>query len=203
ELLVIVFTAVMIVGLLIPGLVRERRRAGVVNCSNNLKQVGLAFRTWPIDSTADNPMHIPAARGGTKELVGTGQVFVHFRVMSNELSSPKVLVCPLDKTKIVAANFAVGFSDKNVSYFVGTDADETNPQMFISGDRNLAFQGQPIRPGLFVLTTNTTSVAWAKGLHHPCGNVGLADGSVQFLDLKRLTAGVQGQGMATNLLVVP
>jgi len=148
-------------------------------------------------------MRVETAYGGTKELVSTGQVFVHFRNMSNELSTPKMVVCPLDKAKIVATNFAVGFSDKNVSYFVGTDADETNPQMFLSGDRNLAYQGQPIKPGLFVLTTNTTSLGWAKGLHHPCGNVGFADGSVQFLDLKRLAAGVQGQGMPTNLLAVP
>ena len=50
EVLVIVFTVVMIAAFLIPGLVRERRRARAVNCSNNLKQVGLAFRVWSIDN---------------------------------------------------------------------------------------------------------------------------------------------------------
>ena len=123
--------------------------------------------------------------------------------MSNELSTPKVLVCPRDKAKTVAKDFASGFSDKNVSYFVGTDATEIYPQMFLSGDRNLAFQGQPIKPGLFVLTTNTTSLGWAKGLHYPCGNIGLADGSVQFWDAKQSAAAVHNQGLATNLLVFP
>jgi hypothetical protein len=203
EVLVIVLTTVMIAAFLIPGLVRERRRAGVVNCSNNLKQVGLAFRTWNPNDAPYMPAKESTNYGGVKELVGTGQVFIHFRVMSNELSTPKVLVCPGDKVKTVAQGFASGFSDKNVSYFVGTDAMETYPQMFLSGDRNLAFQGQPIKPGLFILTTNTTPLGWAKGLHHPGGNIGLADGSVQFRDSKQLAATVQNQGQATNLLVFP
>jgi type II secretory pathway pseudopilin PulG len=203
EVLVIVFTVVLVAAFLIPGLVRERRRAQVVACSNNLKQVGLAFRTWFITDSGDYVTHFPLAEGGTKELVGTGQVFIHFRAMSNELSTPKVLVCPLDKAKVVATTFSSGFSDKNVSYFVGTDAIETHPNMLLSGDRNLAFHGQPIKPGLFLLTTNNTSLTWTKALHHPCGNVGLADGLVQSWDSKQLAAGVQNQGMDTNLLVIP
>ena len=138
EILVMVFTAVVIAAFLIPGLVRERRRARAVACSNNLKMVGLSFKTWSPDSSGEFAMRRPKLEGGTKEFVPTGQVFVHFRVMSNELSTPNVLVCPRDKTKTVAKDFASEFSDQNVSYFLGTDADETSPQMFLSGDRNLA-----------------------------------------------------------------
>jgi competence protein ComGC len=203
EILVILLTLILIAAIWIPHFIKVRREALAKGCSDNLKQVGLAFRTWGIDSSGDPAMHIPVAYGGTKELVVSGQVFVHFRVMSNELSTPKVLVCPRDKAKIATTNFSGGFSDKNVSYFLGTDALETDPQMFLSGDRNLSFQGQPITPGLFVLTTNTTSLGWAKGLHHPCGNTGLADGSVQFFDSNRLTAAVRNQGIETNRLAIP
>ena len=203
EVLVIVFTVVMIVAFLIPALVRDRRRARAVACSNNLKIVGLSFRIWNQNDAPYFPAQEYTNRGGIKEMVGTGQVFIHFRVMSNELSTPKVLVCPRDKTKTVATNFAVGFSDKNVSYFVGTDADETRPQMFMSGDRNLASQGQPIKPGLFVLATNNASLTWTKGLHHPCGNIGMADGSVHYFDSEQLTPAAQNQGLATNLLAIP
>ncbi len=177
ELLVILLVLVVLSLCLIPGLVPEPRQAKL-GCVNNLKQVGLAFRTWCIDSAGDYPMQAPAAVGGTRELVGSGQVFVHFLVMSNELSTPKILVCPRDKAKVGAATFSSGLSDTNVSYFVGTDAKETDPQMFLSGDRNLASHGQPIKPGLFVLTTNNTSMSWTKAVHRFCGNVGLADGSV-------------------------
>ena len=203
EVLVIVFTVVMIAAFLIPGLVRERRRARAVNCSNNLKQVGLAFRVWSIDNGDYFPAQHSTNSGGVKELVGTGQVFTHFLVMSNELYAPKLLVCPLDKTKTVAKYFASGFSDKNVSYFVGTDADETHPQMLLTGDRNLASQGQPIKPGLFFLATNNASLRWAECLHHPCGNIGFADGFVELFNSTRLAAAAQNQGLATNLLAFP
>jgi competence protein ComGC len=203
EVLVIGFTVVMIAAFLIPGLVRARRRALAEGCTDNLRMVGLAFRTFALDASEEYPMRHPVALGGTKELVVTGQVFIHFRAMSNELSTPKMLVCPWDKTKTAANNFASGFSDKNVSYFVGTDAVETHPQMLLSGDRNLASQGQSIKPGLFVLTTNNASLTWTKGLHHSCGNIGLADGSAQFWDSRQLATAVQYQGMATNRLAFP
>jgi type II secretory pathway pseudopilin PulG len=203
ELLVIVSALALVAGLLIPGLARARRQATAKNCSNNLKCVGLAFRTWNPNDSALFPAQEPTNYRGVKELVGTGQVFIHFRVMSNELATPKVLVCPQDKAKTAATNFASGFSDRNVSYFVGTDAQETEPQMFLSGDRNLAFGGHPIKPGLFVLTTNNPSLTWTKALHHSCGNVGLADGSVQFCDSKRLAAAAQNQGQPTNVLAIP
>jgi hypothetical protein len=203
ELLVILLTLIVLAAIFIPNLVKARRRALIKDCTNNLKQVGLAFRIWPPASAADWPMHLPKAEGGTKELIGTGQVFVHFRVMSNELTTTKILVCPADKAKTVAKDFASGFSDNNVSYFVGTDAHEEDPLMFLSGDRNLAFQGWPISPGLFLLTTNNTSMSWTKAIHHSCGNVGLADGSVQGYDSKRLAEAAQNQGMATNRLAIP
>jgi len=203
ELLVSLLTLILLAAILISNLARARRQDLVRDCSNNLKQVGLAFRTWAIDSTGDGPMHAPVAWGGTEELVGSGQVFVHFRVMSNELTTPKVLVCPRDKAKTVATNFGPGFCDTNVGYFLGTDARETAPQMFLSGDRNLASHGQPIKPGLFVLTTNNTSMSWTKAIHNTSGNVAMADGSVHFYDPKRLADAVQNQGVATNRLAIP
>jgi type II secretory pathway pseudopilin PulG len=178
ELIVIFVVIVLLAVCLVPGLVRVRHQADVT-CMNNLKQVGLAFRISDMDSGGYWPMKVTTNAGGTMELVGSGQVFIHFRAISNELSTPKILVCPRDKAKVPTTNFASGFSDKNVSYWVGTDAIETSPQMLLSGDRNLAFQGQPIKPGLFVLTTNNASLSWTKAMHHPCGNVGFADGYVQ------------------------
>ena len=48
--------------------------------------------------------------------------FRHFQVMSNELSTPKILVCPAD-TRVAAANF-VRLKNQNVSYFVGLEASD-------------------------------------------------------------------------------
>jgi hypothetical protein len=123
--------------------------------------------------------------------------------MSNELVSPIVLVCPADKAKTAARDFGPNFSDTNVSYFVSIDANENTPQMFGSGDRNLAFQGQPIKPGLFTLTTNNPSISWAKAIHDSHGNICPADGSVQGFGENHLAEAVQNQDMATNRLAIP
>jgi len=109
----------------------------------------------------------------------------------------------MDKAKTAATDFGAGFSDKNVSYFVGTDAAQTCPQMFLSGDRNLASQGQSIKPGLFILTTNNASISWTKAIHHFAGHVALADGSEQGYKSKRLAEAVRNQGVATNRLAIP
>src|SRR5947207_2431124 len=58
ELLLIIVTVVVIACFLMPAIVRAPRRAGTWSCSNNLKQVGLAFRVWAIDNGDAFPMAI-------------------------------------------------------------------------------------------------------------------------------------------------
>ena len=86
-------------------------------------------------------------------------------------------------------------SDSNISYFVGLDASESFPQMFLTGDRNLATNGVPVTPGLLTVKSNDT-LSWTKELHNGQGNVGVADGSVQM---------ESSSGMGTNVfrLAVP
>jgi len=203
ELIVIVLTLIVLAVALVTSLIRAGRTARHIHCTSRLKQVGLAFRTWAVDHSAKRPPQMPMASGGSKELAGSGQAFVHLRVMSNELVTPKILVCPADKAKTAAQDFGPNFTDTNVSYFVSVDADENAPQMFGAGDRNLAFQGLPIKPGLFALTTNNPSLSWTKAIHNSCGNVSLADASVQGFDVKRLAEAAMYQGVATNLLAIP
>ena len=203
ELIVIVLTLVVLAGALVCGLVRAGRTAQDLYCNSNLKQIGLAFRTWAIDHSTNWPAQASTASGGSKELIGTGQVFVHLRVMSNELATPKILVCPADKAKTAAQDFGPKLSDTNVSYFVSVDANEDTPQMFAAGDRNLAFQGQPIKPGLFTLTTNNPALSWTKAIHDSRGNIGLADGSVQGFGAEHLAEAAQNQYVATNRLAIP
>src|SRR5437667_3759111 len=106
----------MIACFLIPAIVRGPRQARAINCDNNLKQVGLAFLSWAIDNGDNFPMSLSTngvvtndvaslsrrfnrpgppsvvTNGpGTMELIASGNAFVHFRVLSNELSTPKVL----------------------------------------------------------------------------------------------------------------
>ena len=134
------------------------------------------------------------------EYVTTSDVFWHFRAMSNELSTPKVLVCPAD-TRSAAPTFAV-LNNFNISYFVGADATDTFPQSLLAGDRNLMTNGVPVGSGSLVLTTNVT-LGWTAALHHHSGNVVLGDGSVQQFTSARLQEQSAHSGLATNRLLIP
>src|SRR3954464_12020781 len=65
-----------------------------IQCVNNLKQTGLAFRIWAEDQTSTFPMQLSTTNGGTMEFTTGLNAYRHFQVMSNELSTPKVLFCP-------------------------------------------------------------------------------------------------------------
>jgi hypothetical protein len=105
-------------------------------------------------------------------------------MMSNELNSPKILVCPEDLGRSRATAFDQTFSNNNLSYFLGLDADETNPNSLLSGDRNLS-TNTTILSGLVTLQ-NSKQVNWAPGIHEERGNVGLADGSAQQVSTKSI-----------------
>ena len=119
---------------------RFKNKAIKIRCVNNLKQISAAFSDWvPAGEKIQDPVRFPMAvstnKGGVSEFIATGEVFRIFQVLSNQLTNTQILICPSDKRKM-ARNFA-SLKNENLSYFVGIDADETMPQMFLAGDRNL------------------------------------------------------------------
>jgi competence protein ComGC len=204
ELSVIVFTLILLILVVIFGVKARKAQVLRENCVKNLKIIGLAYRTWSVDSADDFPQKRTVNDGGSKEWLIAGQLFLHFSTMSNELVRPEFLVCPADSTKHIAGSFGAGFSNTNVSYFASLDAEDVFPQIFLSGDRNLAVAGRPVPPGTLVLTTNSpTPPQWTGAIHDSCGNIGLGDGSVQMVDQKTLASAVHRQDLATNRLVFP
>lgn len=203
ELLVVLVVLVLVVGLLIPRMGRVRELAKAEACRKNLQQIGTAFRLWGGDGGDHYPPQVFTNQGGTKELCASGAAFVHFQVMSNELAmNPNLLICPADREKVGVASFVRAFSDTNVSYFVALDAEEIMPQSFLTGDRNLATNGQRLRPGLVGMSTNT-ALTWTSDLHRDRGNIGFADGSVRLLDQAGLLQAIRASELATNRLAIP
>jgi hypothetical protein len=93
---------------------------------------------------------------------------------------------------------------QNLSYFVSLTASETNANVFLAGDRNLASNGVPVGAGLFPVTTNAV-LSWTKQIHNEQGDIVMGDGSVQQFSTSRLRQAVRDQeiGSGTNLLVIP
>lgn len=120
--------------------------------------------------------------------------------MSNELVTPKVLICGADKERKMATDF-VQFSNANLSYFVGLDAREDTPNSILSGDRNIT--GGTLSNGFLRVLRPGTAVEWTKEIHQNTGNIGLGDGSVQQITTVRLRQQIALQTNAFIRLAVP
>ncbi len=111
-------------------LAKAKEKLEAIACVNNLKNFGLSMRTWAVDND--------------------GLTSPDFLSMSNEFSTPKILVCPADHARQPARNWA-SYTSANCSY-----------EYLVPSVPNV--ENEPQR------------VAFRCPIH---GHVGLCDGSVQ------------------------
>jgi len=210
EAMIVVAILSVLVAMMLPQLRRRKHCSGGVSCGNNLKQVGLSFRQWALDNNDKYPMQVSVTNGGAMEWARQGIAWPVFQVMSNELSTPKILFCPqeTDTNRFVALHFGSPGSqgaftnNQSLSYFAGLDADETQPQMLLSGDSNLEIGGGRVRSGLVTLLTNRL-VGWSAARHAHQGNVALSDGSVRGFSNLQLRQALTNTGDAANRIIIP
>lgn len=199
-MLVVVSTIALVALFTIPLLARWSARSSRIHCTSNLKQVGMSFRVWMDDHSA-YPMRYQTNNFNGPRYAIEQKMFAYLQVMSNELVSPIILVCPSDD-RTAAASFAL-LGNTNISYFLGMDApDETMPQMFLAGDRNLTTNGTPILSGL-ALIKSTDTLGWTQKMHQGQGNVALADGSVQGYTSSGFQQAFRHTGTNINRLALP
>jgi prepilin-type N-terminal cleavage/methylation domain-containing protein/prepilin-type processing-associated H-X9-DG protein len=229
EMLVIVAIIGILATSLLPALARSKPLACRLTCANNLKQVGLAFRTWAAANGGYMPMSVPKSQGGASEDVGVRQVnntqaasrgvSKMFLCLSNELHTPRILFCPVESEyyRQTATTFAPTnggdyrqipyTNDLNVTYFIGVDAQESSPRMLLTGDHNLGGNANPPTvPFLAAVSTGTPYVslgtnfnanqgpAFLDNTHSKQGNVGMADGSVEWFNRTNLQNALKSSG---------
>lgn len=206
ELLVVIAIIGILAALLLPALAQAQRRAQQTTCLSNLKQVNLALLLWVDENDRNNfPWRVPVSDGGTQTLpplLRGANAWAEFTMISNQLATPAVLVCPADRqTERKATSWSKdpdgGFLHNNyranaLSYFVGIDAGYVGGTLAINeaqehvvvGDRNLRVDavGQGCSSGInnaAAIHTRPTfgQAAWTNSIHRLRGCLGLADGS--------------------------
>jgi prepilin-type N-terminal cleavage/methylation domain-containing protein len=210
ELMVVIAIIAILAALLLPALAAAKEKANSTKCLNNLKQLGLSCITWAHDHEKGNlPWRVERSEDGWSpdgasasrvRVPGNAYDIWAFMRKGEYLSTPKILVCPSDKEKMVKATetwdeFMLQ-GNAALSYFVGLDSGthlgknvfDALPEALLSGDRNWGTfdteRGADCSAGVSNAdrmweATKPTAHWMTNTIHGKVGNLACIDGSAR------------------------
>jgi hypothetical protein len=111
ELLVVIAAIGILTALMMASASRSRERSNRIKCVGNLKQVSLSLKIFASDHqdrypyqhrpplSVDTPDASLALTNATRGNIDLGAAWAHWLVMSNEMGSPKLLMCSGNQAK--------------------------------------------------------------------------------------------------------
>lgn len=208
--MVVIAVIAILAALMLPALGDAKEKARRIKCVANLRQISFAMNSYASDFEF-YPWRIIPSDGGSSTMT---QASKSFQVMSNYLQTAEILICPSDRRAPVTS--IVQIRNTNVSYFVGIEAQEDQPNILIAGDRNIVGgrngRNCPVADVYSVATEfsklQIPNAGWSPNLlHRGKGNVALGDGSAYQTnpyDLReKLWSSGDDEGAFNNHILLP
>ena len=219
ELMVIVAVVAILAAVLLSKQMRDRDRARRISCIGNHYQLSMGLRLFANDADGAYPFQFllrPTSSlmfGSSFRTNDPAELWKLIQVAQNDISSPRVLICPSDQlrrqtdsflTTGVPGEFANTNSRLNaLSYFLSLDADESGRDLILMGDRYLTtdMESSSEKGTKFLFGQQDFSegsgmekkVRWISTVHRGGGNAGFMNGGARQLTTATLREAIVNQ----------
>ena len=137
ELLVVIAIIAILAAMLLPALGNAKKRAQMVGCISNNKQIALSFILW---SSEHNNGKFPWNKGPEQFPLDPPRDI--WGALQDYIKTPTLIKCPSDikRTNILSwAVFGPAYQFRNgCSYFFGVDAQPDRPTVILTGDNYIS-----------------------------------------------------------------